>query len=260
MLARDVIDIVAESYWSRRLVFMFSDSCEMAYGEQAALIGLLELVQPTLTIEIGTYEGGSLALLADRSAEVDTFDLVSHVESHLPNVRYHLGDSASKVPELLEGFVESGRQVDFALVDGDYSRAGVRADALSLLASPALDRSVIVFHDVANEDVRAGVREAIEQLEQRVAYANLSFVPPWVPNSALSEIWGGLGLIVVDESRTFWDHDRRIDANIEWRTATVQRLSWQSAAGLRALRRRLAYRLRPVVRRIAGVRGKRQTR
>jgi hypothetical protein len=233
---------------------MFSDDCEMAYGEQAALIGMVELLRPKIAIEIGTYDGGSLALIAPRCERVHTFDLVSHVDEHLPNVTYHLGDSAIEVPRVLGELERQGENVDFVLIDGDHSRVGVRRDLSNILNSPAAARTVVMCHDVGNEAVRAGIRDALHDASDP-AYANLSFVPPWEPTNVLEEVWGGLGVLVVDDVGDLWPHKRRVDTNVEWPSAVRRSVPWHATRPLRAVRRQLGYRARPIVRRLRGVRG-----
>jgi len=233
---------------------MFADDCEMAYGEQAALVGVLAQLQPVLALEIGTYEGGSLALIAKFVQQVHTFDLVSHVKKPLPNVTYHLGDSRRTVPALLSGFAAAGQSVDFVLIDGDHSRKGVAADVANLLDSPAVTRAVVLLHDVANEGVRAGIRDAGLN-RPKIAYANLSFVPPWEHTPVLREVWGGLGILVIDEDGDFWPRERRIDTNVAWPTAVSRSPLWHAVRPVRVAKRIASYKVRPLVRQVRGSRG-----
>ena len=84
------------------------------------------------------------------------------------------------LPQTLRALQEQHKQVDFALVDGDHSAEGVRRDAQALLEADACAKTVVVFHDAANEDVRAGL-EAMRFCEQpRVALALLDFVPGYL--------------------------------------------------------------------------------
>ena len=133
---------------------------QMRFGERYALEGLLSFLEPGLSIEVGTAQGGSLHRLAAHSREVHSFDIVPEVanlEGQFPNVEFHIGDSATLLPELLDGLADQGRNVDFALVDGDHTAEGVQRDARALLDADACRETVIVFHDAANDDVRAGL-------------------------------------------------------------------------------------------------------
>lgn len=236
---------------------LFSAVHEMSYGEQAALTGILSLLKPHLALELGTFRGGSLAPIAEYSDEVHTFDLASHVTGALPNVTYHIGDSRVTLPRILAELVAADRHVDFVLVDGDHSRAGVEADMTSLLYSAALSTSVILLHDCANEGVRKGARNAILRADG-LAYADLSFVaPPARRTSPLRESWGGLGIVVVDRPGEFWALERQVLPNIRWRTSAERSLAWYALSPARSFNRYVIYRARPLIRRLVGTRGTR---
>jgi len=178
---------------------------QMKFGERCALEGILSVLEPRLSIEIGTAQGGSLARIAAHSQEVHSFDLVDEVgdRNGLDNVQFHVGDSAQLVPEFLEQLAEAGRSVDFVLVDGDHTTEGVQRDARALLASEACSSTVVVFHDATNEEVRAGLDALNLATHPKVALVSLDFVPGYVvaEGARRHEIWNGLALAVLDESR-----------------------------------------------------------
>ena len=178
---------------------------QMSYGERAALEGLLCQLQPQLAIEIGTAEGGSLARIAAHSAEVHSFDFVEPDPDvrTLSHVTVHTGDSHELLPALLRRLADEERNVDFVLVDGDHSSEGVRKDLLDLLDSPAVGRTIIVVHDSMNETVRAGLEKVPYEAYPKVAYVELDLVAGYMfrKPELLHELWGGLGLVVVDAAR-----------------------------------------------------------
>ena len=178
-----------------------SKSWQMTLGERAALEGLLSDLSPPLSIEIGTAEGGSLRCIAAHSAEVHTMDLAPGISSPPPNVNLHIGDSKEVLPALLARFAAERRNVDFVLVDGDHSSDGVRTDVLNLLSSPAVGGTVIVLHDTMNESVRAGIDAVRFEQFAKVRYVDLDFVAGFLARrgSFAGELWGGLGLVVVEE-------------------------------------------------------------
>jgi hypothetical protein len=186
---------------------MLKDSkWQMSFGERAALEGMLSQLRPRLSIEIGTAEGGSLARVAEHSEEVHSFDLVPPAEHirDLPNVTFHTGDSHELLPKLLGKLEGEGQNVDFVLVDGDHSAEGVRQDILDLLESPSIGKSVIVIHDTMNETVRSGVEQVRYEGYPKVAYVELDFVAGYMfrEPTLLHELWGGLGLVVTESSRS----------------------------------------------------------
>jgi len=179
---------------------------QMKYGERCALEGILTLLKPALAIEIGTAQGGSLQRLAAHAEEVHSFDLVNDVADlaqRFENVEFHVGDSASLLPEVLAELAANGRNVDFVLVDGDHTTEGVQRDARALLESDACRDTVIVFHDAANDEVREGLDALALEQHPKVALAMLDFVPGYLVKDGPRrfEIWNGLALAVLDASR-----------------------------------------------------------
>jgi hypothetical protein len=185
---------------------IFADSLwQMSFGERAALEGVLSQLQPQLSIEIGTAEGGSLSRIVVHSHEVHSFDLVAPQLpiAQSPHVTIHTGDSHEYLPLVLDRLAKEGRNVDFVLVDGDHSSEGVRQDVEDLLNSPALADTVILIHDTTNETVRAGLDSVHYAAWPKVAHVDLDFVPGYMFLEARlrHELWGGLGLVVVDAAR-----------------------------------------------------------
>jgi hypothetical protein len=179
----------------------------MSYGERAALEGVLSQIRPRLAVEIGTAQGGSLERIAAHSDRVHTFDLVEPTgPMRLPtNVTLHVGDSHELLPRLLGELEEDGESVDFALVDGDHTAEGVRRDVEDLLRSPAVSDATVLIHDTTNETVRAGLEQIAYEEVRKVVYVDLDFVPGYLVREEPfhHELWGGLGLIVVDAGRSW---------------------------------------------------------
>ena len=209
---------------------------QMAFGERAAIEGVVAALRPALAIELGTAQGGSLASIAAHSAEVHTFDFEPAVADVPAHVNLHVGDSHLLLPQVLAELSAAGRNVDFALVDGDHAPDGVRRDLTDLLESPAVGHTVILLHDMANEAVRGGVRAVDFARYPKVAYVDLGFVELPQPDGALVERWGGLGLVVVDPDGAFVDvaGERPVIADARAAEAPLRR----AVAPLREARRR----------------------
>jgi Methyltransferase domain len=175
----------------------------MATGERAALVGLVGELHPSVSIELGTFHGGSLRALAAHSEHVHSFDLTLQVDpDDYPNATFHVGDSHELLPVVLRELEAEDRKVEFALVDGDHSPEGVRRDVLDLLNSPAMRSGAIVLHDTGNEAVRRGLEEIPFADYEQVALIDLDFVPVPARHNRLAQVWGGLGLIVLDAERS----------------------------------------------------------
>lgn len=178
---------------------------QMTSGERAALEGVLSQLRPQLAIEIGTAEGGSLRCIASHSAQVHSFDLVvPQIDAdELPNVTLHTGDNHVLLPQVLAELAAEGLNVDFALVDGDHTAAGVEQDVRDLLASDAVNSTVIMFHDTLNDEVRAGLQRIDVASEPKIAHFDLDLVTGRLNYGGVfhHQLWGGLGLMVVDPDR-----------------------------------------------------------
>jgi hypothetical protein len=191
--------------WGRSRIFA-SDRWQMTYGERAALEGLAAAAKPKLAIEVGTAQGGSLDCIAEHAEEVHSFDLVEPSDQLPANVTHHRGDSRETLPRVLGEFAEQGRTIEFALVDGDHTAAGVRADLECVLRSPAVDFALVVLHDTMNEEVRSGIRATGLESIPRVVYADLDFVPGYTARGGpfAGQLWGGLGIVIVDSGGERW--------------------------------------------------------
>jgi hypothetical protein len=197
------------------MVEIFSDpDWQMTLGERAALEGILCERKPRLAIELGTAAGRSLRRIAAHAEEVHSFDLAAPPAAvqGIANVSFHIGDSHHLLPEALDRFAEEGRNVDFALVDGDRSPGRVRADLEALLDSAAVADTVIVVHGGANEQVRAGLDSVHYGTFPKVAHVNLDFVPGYMRRDPghRHELDGGLGLVVVDATRKAYFPDKPV--------------------------------------------------
>ncbi len=189
--------VLADSVW------------QMTFGERFALEGLVSQLRPQLAIETGTAQGGSLRRIAAHSAEVHAFDIepeVAKLGDEIANATIHIGDSSVTLPEVLAGFAAAGRDVDFALVDGDHTFEGVQRDLLALLASDACAQTVIAIHDTANDTVRAGIDALDLPHHPKVVLCMLDFVPGYMVIEGHETYslmgWNGLGLLILDPTAT----------------------------------------------------------
>lgn len=178
----------------------------MTLGERAAIEGILVQRKPKLAIEIGRGDGGSLHRVAAHSEQVHSFDQASPPASvtEVSNVTHHTGDWHQLLAPALTELAEEERNVDFVLVQGAHVADDLRRALDDLLSSPALADTVILIHNTTNGQVRAGADAVRYAAYPKVAHVNLDFVPGYLlrePDRA-HELWGGLGLVMVDTTRT----------------------------------------------------------
>ncbi len=230
----DIVDEVGDASFA-----LADDRWQMAPGERAAIEGLLSQIKPELAIEIGTAQGGSLARIAAHSHEVHSFDLDPDVdESDFPNVTFHRGDSHVLLPAFLRELEAQGRNVDFALVDGDHRAEGVRADVMHLIDSAALRRGYVVMHDTMNEEVHEGLAAIDWPSYSKVRYVDLAFTQLYASSTPLlHERWGGLGLIAVDAGGTYRDRTGVVERRQDW-PLQAREITWRL---LRPVRRVLRW-------------------
>lgn len=172
---------------------------QMSLGERAAVEGVLSQLKPAVAIEVGTAQGACLARIAAHSHHVHSFDLEPPSVPVADNVTIHVGDSHQLLASVLAEVAERGETVEFALLDGDHSAEGVSRDVGDLLDSRAVDRTVLLIHDSANEEVRLGLDSIRFTDWPRVTHVELDWVPGQLfkQPEARNQLWGGLALIMV---------------------------------------------------------------
>ena len=176
------------------------ESWEMAPGEQAALVFLLQNLRPKVAIEIGTRFGGSLQVLAQFCERVYSIDIDPEVPKRLAgrfsNVEYLIGSSDTLLPALLDRLQREGAEISFALVDGDHTTEGVRKDIDNLLRFRPTVPLYVIMHDSFNPNCRRGLREANWARSPYVHAVELDFVAGTVNRSPAfrNQLWGGFAL------------------------------------------------------------------
>lgn len=178
---------------------------EMSGAERSLLRQLLERVRPRLSIEVGTFRGGSLSLISQYSEAVFSLDIDPELPKKLAQIRnaqFVIGPSAQTLPQLLAGLTVARMEPEFILIDADHSEAGVRGDIQSVLARTPAVRTFVLMHDSFNPGCRRGILTAGWEAHPHVHLVEVDYVSGSVvdqPGSpADGQLWGGLGLAVLD--------------------------------------------------------------
>src|ERR1019366_6042644 len=111
----------------------------------------------------GTYYGGSLSLISQFSKMTYSIDIDPTVPQRLKNiasVRFLTGSSDVIVPRLLAELNKEGIPVEFILIDGEHSAAGVKRDVAWLSHYVPMKPLFVALHDSFNPDCRRGMLEA----------------------------------------------------------------------------------------------------
>ena len=200
----------------------YNKDWHMLPGERAALLFLLQLYKPQVSIEIGTFRGGSLRPISALSEKVYTFDIDASQHRMAPlNVEFVTGDTANTLDPVVSSLNDSGDEVNFILIDGSHEERGVLLDVNSCLKyKPKKRPCVIVMHDSWNPAVRSGIMAANWGDCVHAHGLDLDFVPGILQSrpDIAGQIWGGLAVaLLLPEVRTapfqlqsYYGHSRNI--------------------------------------------------
>jgi hypothetical protein len=173
---------------------------QMFDGERLALTGVLARHKPHISIEIGTFHGGSLSLISQCSDIVFAIDIdpQSVVRAgHLPNVTFLTGKSSDILPLLFRELTDAGLSVDFILLDGDHSAEGIKRDISLILEYIPTKPLFVVMHDSFNPGCRQGMLDSPWHESPYCHWVELDFVPGRMVDNdepAKGELWGGLAI------------------------------------------------------------------
>jgi hypothetical protein len=176
---------------------------QMTRWEKFAFVGLLDHAKPDVAIEIGTYRGGSLQVIAPRARKVYSLDIEpeckEELSSRFENVEFHTGDSREILPKLLAEVDQRGERLGFVLVDGDHSAEGVRADLENLLTYRPRCDLFVLCHDSFNPECRSGMLAANWSGSPYVHQVEIDFVPGVFHKEAFDTagartMWAGLAV------------------------------------------------------------------
>lgn len=200
-LQKKLIDCNAPLSWEEVLYpSCLTKEWQMNDSERLGLAGVLQRLQPQCAIEIGTYRGGSLSLIAQFAKVVFSIDIDPSIPEkfkHFSNVSFFTGPSQIIMPTLLNELDSAGMPVEFVLIDGDHSAAGVKRDIDIMLNYVPKKPLIIMMHDGFNPECRHGMLEADWQKSPYVHYIDLDFIPGRViehGGGGDGEMWGGLAM------------------------------------------------------------------
>jgi hypothetical protein len=224
---------------------------QMSVAERCILQVILSRHKPALSLEIGTYKGGSLQVVSEFSESVVSVDIDKSVKSRLggkfPNVEFRIGDSGRVVPELVEDLNNAGRHVDFVLIDGDHSAEGVKHDIEAILGLSVQRRLVILMHDSFNPDCRRGMLEANWEGNSHVRFVELDFsvgnyhMPP-VDTAQERSMWGGFACAVLEPGHR--DGILKIGERQRSKFEAIRAISIHAPAPQQSIFRKLAGRIK----------------
>jgi hypothetical protein len=179
---------------------------QMTRWEKYGFTSILKAANSKVALEIGTYQGGSLQVIAGCAQKVYSIDFDASLKDRLgqefSNVEFLTGDSRQLLPGLLNRITEDGEELGFVLIDGDHSTEGVRSDINNILRYTPVRPVFIVFHDSFNPDCRRGVLTADWSKCDHVHYVEVDFVPgvyhfEAFDTAAPRSMFGGLAVAIM---------------------------------------------------------------
>lgn len=176
---------------------------QMSRAERYCLIHLLEYLNPEYSIEIGTYQGGSLQVLSKYSKKVYSIDIDSEPKNKLKNrfknVIFKVGKSYDIINKVLKEIESKNGKINFILVDGDHSRNGVKKDLEHILSHDFKHPLTIILHDSFNPQCRAGMKSINYNNYNFIEHIDLDFIHGcFSPNENYKEMWGGFAIIKIN--------------------------------------------------------------
>lgn len=180
--------------WKRTLYpDCLCENWQMHDSERLALTGLLARHQPHCSVEVGTYHGGSLSLISQYSKMVFSIDIDKSIPSRFrfPNVTFLTGFSHMILPHLFRELDSAGVALEFMLIDGDHSAAGVKRDIACLLTYVPKKPLFVALHDSFNPECRQGMLEAGWETSPYCHWVDLDFVPGKLGGR---QLWGGIAV------------------------------------------------------------------
>jgi cephalosporin hydroxylase len=180
---------------------VYTSPAEMRMPERVALYGLIFGMQPRNCLEIGTFRGGSSAIIC--GAMNDTgFGQLTCIDP-MPKIDPELWSQLSNRCRLFEGpspdilsqvAKEISEPFDFALIDANHTYDAVRRDIVGVLPFLA-DSAYILFHDANYPDVKRAIDESVSAFVELTDCGLVSIEPTVLYENGQSITWAGLRLL-----------------------------------------------------------------
>jgi predicted O-methyltransferase YrrM len=187
----------------RSLPVIVDVGAEMLMPEKVLLYALVFGLKPQRCLEIGTFRGGSAAVIC-AAMDDNGFGRLVCVDPEPripPEVSERIAPRATILqgpsPEVLdEARKAAGGPFAFALIDGDHSTAGVLRDVEGVL-DQVVGGAYLLFHDCHFAEVAAAVDESLRRHPRKLVDCGVLSVTakPTTTEGGGEVVWGGLRLL-----------------------------------------------------------------
>ena len=153
--------------------------------ERATVLGILEVLRPERTLEIGCRFGGCTEYLSKYSGKVLSIDIDPNVTDVCKNFK-NVTAVCSFSTVSMDALFKNKEYFDLIIIDGDHSREGAREDLLRAMKIG----KILLLHDTFNPECRSGYLEALA--DKKIAY-DLDFIKGGTQEDG---DWAGLGIVL----------------------------------------------------------------
>jgi predicted O-methyltransferase YrrM len=180
---------------------VYTAPAEMRMPERVLLYSLVFGLQPRNCLEIGTFRGGSSAIICGALEDTGFGRLVCVDPS--PQIDPQLWSQISARCRIVEGFSpdilpdvarQTGAAFDFVLIDGHHQYEFVRRDIAGVLPVLA-DRAYVLFHDANHAEVKRAIDEALVENCKLTDCGLLSVEPTVLQEKGKQVTWAGMRLL-----------------------------------------------------------------
>ncbi len=178
----------------------------MLVPERLLLYSLILGLRPQLCLEIGSFRGGSSAIICAALDDAGGGRLVCvDPEPRMADdlwqaIAHRAVMYTGPSPHVLADVARAeGSSFDFAFIDGDHQRQAVLADIEAVLPLLA-DGAYLLFHDCHFSEVASAISEALSNYPQQLQDCGVLSVlatghPEDLPEGVEMPAWGGLRLL-----------------------------------------------------------------
>jgi predicted O-methyltransferase YrrM len=180
---------------------VYTSPAELRMPERVALYSLVFGLQPRNCLEIGTFRGGSTAIICGAMDDTGCGQLAC--VDPMPQVALELWSQmshrcrmfAGASPEILpEVARQTGAAFDFAFIDGNHTYEFVRRDIEGVLPHLA-NEAYLLFHDGHYPGVKQAIDGAVADRSELTDCGLLSVEPTILHENEQTVRWAGLRLV-----------------------------------------------------------------